>query len=63
MPASSSCDFARGHAVPAAAVAAVLILCALAIGAGRDGAWAACAILARFALGTAIRTVKNAPPP
>ncbi len=43
----------------AGAIAAVLILCGLAIGAGRDGAWAACAILAAFALGIAIRTAQE----
>lgn len=43
----------------AVAVAAVLILSGLAIGAGRDGAWAACAILATFALGIAIRTAQE----
>jgi GT2 family glycosyltransferase len=43
----------------AGAVAAILILCGLSIGAGHDGAWAGCAILAAFALGIAVRTVQE----
>jgi len=42
-----------------AAAVAALVLCALAIGAGRDGAWAACGILGALALGTATRIVQE----